>query len=126
MAEINLTKVYKSIEVLIKNRLKEQAPDGPEPGAPLRNSITVKVQETNDGFAFVTGYLSYGRFIDLGTERYFKGEKPDAKWNPRPGKGKGGIRPRYWTNLGKATEKMIADLVAKEIAKQAQQIIAGK
>ena len=121
MAEINLTKVYRSIEVLAKNKLKEQAPDGPEPGSPLRNSVTVKVVETEDGFKLVLGYLSYGRFIDLGTERYFKGERPDAKFNPTPGKGKGGIKPRYWTNLGKTTEKLIATLLAKEIAKQIKQ-----
>jgi hypothetical protein len=126
MKELDLTKVYKRIEVLVKNKLREQSPDGPEPGAPLRNSITVRVEETKDGFAFVTGYLTYGRFLDLGTERYFKGERPDAKWNPSPGKGRGGIKPRYWTNLGKPTEKMIADLVAKEIAKQAKAIISGK
>jgi hypothetical protein len=126
MKELDLTKVYKRIEVLVKNKLREQSPDGPEPGAPLRNSITVRVEETKDGFAFVTGYLTYGRFLDLGTERYFKGERPDAKWNPNPGKGRRGIKPRYWTNLGKPTEKMIADLVAKEIAKQAKAIISGK
>jgi hypothetical protein len=126
MAELNLTKVYRRIEILIKNKLREQAPDGPEAGSPLRNSVTVKVLETRDGFSFVLGYLSYGRFLDLGTERYFKGERPDAKWNPKPGKGKGGIKPRYWTNIGKPTEKIIADLLAKEIAIQAKQIISGK
>jgi hypothetical protein len=124
MKELDLTKVYKRIEILVKNKLKEQVPVG-ETGK-LQRSITVKVQETKDGFVFVTGYLTYGRFLDLGTRRYFKGERPDAKWNPNPGKGKGGIKPRYWTNLGKPTEKMIADLVAKEIVKQAQQIISGK
>ena len=126
MAELNLTKVYRRIEVLVKNKLREQSPDGPEPGAPLRNSITVKVVETRDGFGFVEGYLTYGRFLDLGTEGYFKGERPDAKWNPNPGKGKRGIKPRYWTNLGKPTQRMIADLLAKEIAIQAKQIISGK
>ena len=126
MAELNLTKVYRRIEVLVKNKLKEQAPDGPEPGAPLRNSITVKVVETPDGFRLIEGYLTYGRFIDLGTERYYKGENPDARWNPNPGKGKGGIKPRYWTNLGKPTTKLITDLLAKEIAKQATEIISGK
>lgn len=126
MKELDLTKVYKRIEVLVKNKLKGQSPDGPEPGSPLRNSITVKVVENPDGFSLVSGYLSYGRFLDLGTERYFKGERPDAKWTPNPGKGKGGIKPRYWTNLGKPTQKIIADLVAKEIAKQAKAIISGK
>jgi hypothetical protein len=84
------------------------------------------VIETEDGFSLIAGYLSYGRFIDLGTERYYKGEKPSARWNPTPGKGKGGIKPRYWTNLGKPTEKQVANILAKEIAKQVRQIISGK
>lgn len=124
MAELNLTKVYRRIEVLVRNKLREQVPVG-ETGK-LQRSITVKVVETPDGFNLVTGYLTYGRFIDLGTERYYKGENPDARWNPNPGKGKGGIKPRYWTNLGKPTTKLISDLLAKEIAKQATEIISGK
>ncbi len=124
MAELNLTKVYRRIEVLVRNKLREQVPVG-ETGK-LQRSITVKVVETPDGFNLVTGYLTYGRFVDLGTKRYYKGENPDARWNPNPGKGKGGIKPRYWTNLGKPTTKLIADLLAKEIAKQATEIISGK
>jgi len=124
MTELNLTKVYRRIEVLVKNKLKEQVPVG-ETGA-LQRSITVKVEETEDGIRLVPGYLLYGRFLDLGTKKYYKGENPEARWNPRPGKGKGGIKPRYWTNLGKPTTKLITDLLAKEIAKQAQEIISGK
>jgi hypothetical protein len=124
MAELNLTKVYRRIEVLVRNKLREQVPVG-ETGK-LQRSITVKVVETPDGFNLVTGYLTYGRFVDLGTKRYYKGENPDARWNPNPGKGKGGIKPRYWTNLGKPTTKLISDLLAKEIAKQATEIISGK
>ena len=124
MAELNLTSAYRRIEVLVKNKLREQVPVG-ETGN-LQGSITVKVVENEDGFSLVSGYLTYGRFLDLGTKRYYKGEKPSARWNPRPGKGKGGIKPRYWTNLGKPTEKIIANILAKEIAKQVRQIISGK
>ena len=124
MAELNLTSAYRRIEVLVKNKLREQVPVG-ETGK-LQSSITVKVVENEDGFSLVSGYLTYGRFLDLGTKNYYKGERPDARWNPKPGKGKGGIKPRYWTNLGKPTQKIIADLIAKEIAKQAKQIIIGK
>ena len=124
MTELNLTSAYRRIEVLVKNKLREQVPVG-ETGK-LQRSITVKVVETEDGFSLVSGYLTYGRFVDLGTRRYYKGEKPSARWNPNPGKGKGGIKPRYWTNLGKPTEKQVANILAKEIAKQVRQIITGK
>jgi hypothetical protein len=112
MAELSLTKVYKRIETLIKNRLRFQVPVG-ETGD-LKKSITVKVEETSRGVKFIEGYLTYGIFTDSGTGRYWK-PNPKAKWNPKPGKGKGGIKPRYWTNLDTATTTMISQLLKKDV-----------
>ena len=117
MAELSLTKVYRRIEILVKNRLKFQAPVG-ETGD-LKKSITVKVEETNEGIRFIEGYLTYGIFLKSGTGRYLK-PNPKAEWNPRPGKGKGGIKPRYWTNLDKATTTMISQLLKKDVKIQIQ------
>ena len=117
MAELSLTKVYKRIETLIKNRLRFQVPVG-ETGD-LKKSITVKVEETNEGIRFIEGYLTYGIFLKSGTGRYLK-PNPKAEWNPRPGKGKGGIKPRYWTNLDKATTTMISQLLKKDVKIQIQ------
>ena len=115
MAELSLTGVYRRIEILINNRLKLQVPVG-ETGK-LKKSITVRVEETNGGIRFVEGYLTYGIFLKSGTGRYWK-PNPKAKWNPNPGKGKGGIKPRYWTNLDSATTAKISKLIEKELAKQ--------
>jgi len=117
MAELSLTKVYKRIEILIKNRLRFQVPVG-ETGN-LKKSITVRVEETSGGIKFIEGYLTYGIFTNSGTGRYWK-PNPKAGWNPKPGKGKGGIKPRYWTNLDKATTTMISQLLKKDVKIQIQ------
>jgi hypothetical protein len=117
MAELSLTKVYKRIETLVKNRLKLQVPVGET--EKLKKSITVRVEETSGGIKLIEGYLTYGIFLKSGTGRYFK-PNPKAGWNPNPGKGKGGIKPRYWTNLDKATTTMISQLLKKDVKIQIQ------
>jgi len=121
--EINLDKVLKKIETLIKNRMQFQAPV--ETGK-LKRSIKVKAFYNASGVQFKSEYVTYGVFTDLGTRRYYRGEQPNKKWNPRPGPGKGGIKPRYWTNLDNSTYVQVGKLIAKEIAAQAAKIISGK
>ena len=104
--------------MIMQDQLRKQAPDNPdESGSPLRNSVTVKAVETKDGIQMRVGYLTYGRFLDSGTGRYRK-PNPDAPFNPKPGKGRGGIKPRYWTNLGKATTAKIAKIIKTELTTQ--------
>ena len=87
----------------------------------LKRSIEVIPEITSDGVKFRETYLTYGIYTDSGTKRYYKPSKK-AKWNPRPGKGKGGIKPRYWTNVNDTiTLKRIADIFTKDIAKQIKQ-----
>lgn len=117
MAELSLTGVYRRIEILVKNRLKLQVPVGET--EKLKKSITVRVEETSGGIKLIEGYLTYGIFLKSGTGRYFK-PNPKAGWNPNPGKGKGGIKPRYWTNLDKATTTMISQLLKKDVKIQIQ------
>lgn len=123
MAELNLDRVLKSIETLVKNRLQFQAPVAT--GA-LKRSIKVKAYYNRDGVQFRSGYLNYGVFTDLGTGRYYRGEQPNKRWRGNPGKGKGGIKPRYWTNLDASTYTQIGRLIAREIVQQAAKIITGK
>ena len=118
--ELSLKPVLPTIAKLMQDQLRKQAPDGPAPGDPLRKSIVVRAKESKDGVQLVTGYLTYGIFTDEGTGRFRK-PNPNATWNPKPGKGKGGIKPRYWTNLDKAVTIRIARIIEKEIAKQIQQ-----
>ena len=118
--ELTLKPILPTIAKLMQDQLRRQAPDGPESGDPLRKSVVVRAKESKDGVQMVTGYLTYGIFTDSGTGRYKK-PNPNATWNPKPGKGKGGIKPRYWTNLDKALKMRIARIIEKELAKQIQQ-----
>ena len=120
--ELSLKPILPTIAKLMQDQLRKQAPVAT---GKLQRSVVVKANEDKDGVQLVTGYLTYGIFTDSGTKRFHRPNN-NAKWNPKPGKGKGGIKPRYWTNLGKPTQRMIADLLAKEIAIQAKQIISGK
>ena len=118
--ELSLKPVLPIISKIMQDQLRRQAPDGPEPGDPLRQSVTVRAVETKDGIQFIKGFLNYGVFTDSGTGRYRR-PNPNAKFNPRPGKGKGGIKPRYWTNLDNAVTIRISEIIEREIEKQIQQ-----
>jgi hypothetical protein len=122
MAELTLKPVLNTISKIMQDQLRRQAPVAT--GA-LQKSVTVRAVESKDGVQMVTGYLNYGVFTDSGTGRYRK-PNPNATWNPRPGKGKGGIKPRYWTNLNKAVTIKIARIIEKEMAKQIQQSFRKK
>jgi len=115
--ELSLKPVLPIISKIMQDQLRRQAPVAT--GA-LQKSVTVRAIETKDGVQLVTGFLNYGVFTDSGTGKYRR-PNPDAKWNQRPGKGKGGIKPRYWTNLDNAITIRISRIIEREIAKQIQQ-----
>ena len=130
MAEIKLDGVFKRIETLIKNRLRFQVPVAKgtkkKPGGELKASIDVKVYESKGNVQFKSSFLEYGKFTDEGTKPYWKGPQPNKKWNPKPGPGKRGIKPRFWTNLDKATLQQISKLIAKETTKQIAKALSNK
>lgn len=114
--ELSLKPVLPTIQKLMQDQLRRQAPVAT---GRLQKSVVVRAKESKDGVQLVTGYLTYGIFTDSGTGRYRR-PNPVARWNPAPGKGKGGIKPRYWTNLDNAVAIRIARIIEKEIAKQAK------
>lgn len=114
--DLNITRAANMAARVYQTRLRYQSPVG-ETGK-LKRSINVIPEMTEDGFVFKETYLTYGIFTDSGTKRYYKPNKK-AKWNPRPGRGKGGIKPRYWTNINDSiTLNRISDILVKDIAKQ--------
>ena len=115
--ELTLKPILPTIAKLMQDQLRKQAPVAT--GA-LQRSVVVKAKESPDGVQMVTGYLTYGIFTDSGTGKFRK-PNPNAIFNPNPGKGKGGIKPRYWTNLDNAVTIRIARIIEREIAKQIQQ-----
>ena len=72
---------------------------------------------TGDRINFNVEYLGYGKFTDLGTGPYRTRER--RTWNPRPGRGRGGIKPRFWLTFNRqvfdAVRKRIAQAVGKFI-----------
>lgn len=121
----NILKEIQSIlnkaAIVYQNRLKFQSPV--DTGA-LKQSIRVRafVGGDWDSVRFEIDYKSYGRFTDLGTGPYYRGEEPEAKWRSRRGrKGKGGIQPRYWTNLNERETERITNMLYPEIEKAMQE-----
>jgi hypothetical protein len=113
--EININQALEMGARVLESRLRFQAPV--DTGA-LKKSVKVNASLTADGFRYEVNYLKYGTFTDLGTGRYFRGEEPKARWKANPGKGKGGIKPRYWTNLPVSWYTRINRIIEKELAKQ--------
>ena len=115
--ELSLKPVLPTIAKIMQDQLRRQAPVAT---GTLQQSVVVRAVENADGVQLITGYLNYGVFTDSGTGRYRR-PNPEARWNPKPGKGKGGIKPRYWTNLDNAVNIRIARIIEREIAKQIRQ-----
>lgn len=130
---VNLDKQYAKFARRIEGILKAQAPV--KTGA-LRSSIRVVVNK--DGLQIVlqpiNGRDSYGVYLHAGTgeEKQGPGGRDfgfiyealqDRAWNPNPGKGRGGIKPRYFLNLEDVVYEQFNDLLAQEFAKQQTEYI---
>jgi hypothetical protein len=109
---MDLQKIANMAARIMQNLLKRQAPKGK-----LRSSIRVTAKMTPKGFSFTEDYFKYGVYLNRGTGPYYS--KQLGEWNPSPGKGKGGIRPRYWTALDSMTRTSVAKLFTKALKDQA-------
>lgn len=98
---------------LVRANLRRQAPV--RTGA-LRDSIMVSGAVKNNQLTINSDYLFYGKFLDQGTGPY--ATKKRLTWRERPGKGQGGIRPRFWTTLEKSTRTEIKNIFERVIAQQ--------
>lgn len=108
MEDINLQQIVNYYSRTIAAQLMRQSPV--KTGA-LKRSIKVKGKQTDKGLTFTTDYKRYGIFTDLGTGPY--ATKKRGEWNPKPGKGRGGIRPRFWTTLPEAIRKNMNKSIGK-------------
>ena len=113
-AELNLSEAISMGARVMQANLRRQAPVDT---GDLKRSITVRGAYDGRTLKFISNYLTYGKFTDLGTGPY-KANKRGA-WNPRPGLGRGGIRPRFWTTIDRAIQtnlkKTIANIVKEHI-----------
>lgn len=115
---IDLKPAMKLMERVIQAALRYQAPDGSEPGDPLKKSVKVRAVETPDGITFIPTFLKYGTYLNEGTGRYKVKDTTGRPWNPNPGKGKMGIKPRFWLNTQEKTKQVVNQILAREVAKQ--------
>lgn len=125
---VNLNPMYAKFSRRIETILRGQAPR--KTGA-LADSIRVVVNK--DGMQIVlqpiAGRESYGPYLHRGTgdERASGSSQNfdeaymnliERAWNPNPGKGIGGIKPRYFLNLQDTFYEQMNDMLAEEFAKQ--------
>lgn len=82
-----------------------------------RTMKVVPIVKRNEDLAFsidTPAYRKYGRYVDLGTGRYRATKR--GKYNARPGKGKGGIIPRFFTTINILTINRVKKKMAKAFA----------
>jgi hypothetical protein len=107
-AELNLSEAISMGARVMQANLRRQAPIKT---GNLKRSITVRGTYDGKTLKFISDYLYYGKFTDLGTGPY-KANKRGA-WNPKPGLGRGGIRPRFWTTIDRAVQASLKNTIAK-------------
>jgi len=99
---LDLQNIYNETAKEIETILQFQAPV--DTGL-LRKSIKVTVNKEGIDLEFEPA--NYWNFTDDGTGSYYE-ESEDIfahPWNPNPGKGDKGIKPRHWTNYGKEVDE---------------------
>lgn len=111
--EIDVNEAINMAVRLTRDNLIRQVPV--KTGA-LRDSIQVSGGVKKNQLTINSDYLFYGKFVDQGTGPY--ATKKRLTWRPRPGRGRKGIRPRYWTTLEKSTRLEIKRIFERVIAQQ--------
>ena len=95
---------------IIERIIRDQAPV--KTGA-LKSSVRIQPRFKGDDISLEFYYLEYGKYLDLGTGPYRTPPARRRNWNPKPGKGKGGNKPRLWTTLKKDVRREVNRLFAK-------------
>jgi hypothetical protein len=103
---------------IIMAELKQQAPvakDGKNKGDLKRSVKVVPYYRSTTDLGFEITADEYGTYLDMGTGTYRAKER--GKYEKNPGKGKGGIRPRFWLSLSDGTKIRVSKILT-EAAKQ--------
>lgn len=130
MEKINLKPTYARISRKLEQILQGQAP---VKTGNLRSQVAVIYDE--DGFEINLGNAQYGIYQHQGTgkekssrassnfsEGYY--QMTDFAWNPNPGRGDGGIKPKYWMNFSDTVYEMINDEISTAYAEAIDEIIS--
>lgn len=88
----------------------------------LMESVSVFGQRSGDVVELVLNDpTSYGDFTDFGTRNYRASER--GPFNAKPGKGEGGIIPRFWSTLNDAQIERIQMIFEQELEKAIEEEI---
>lgn len=126
---IDLKPTYATISRKLEQVLQNQAP---YKTGRLRASVQVTFDET--GFVINLGSATYGIFLHEGTERERDGgatsdfataytNMAQKNWNPNPGEGTDGIKPRYWMNFSDSIYEMINEEISAAYAEAINEIL---
>jgi hypothetical protein len=129
MQGIDLKPVYAKISRKLEQILQGQAPVDT---GNLKSQVVVTYDEA--GFTISVGNAQYGIYLHEGTgmeESTGAGSNfasaylnmTDFAFNPRPGEGEGGIKPRYWMNFSDTVYEMINDEISAAYAEAMNEII---
>jgi len=123
--KIDLSSVYIKLSRKLESILRYQAPF--DTGF-LRSQV--EVTYTKDGIEIGLGQAGYGTYLHTGTGQERAGKDPqqlmDKAWNPKPGKGTEGIKPRYWMNFSESVYEMMMDEIATAYAIQIEDNILNE
>jgi hypothetical protein len=112
--------IYDALDAMgveIVNILKAQAP---RDTGKLQGSIRHRVVVKGGEWALSFYYIYYGVYVDLGTydnadtASYGLSAFDLPQWNPNPGRGGFGIRPRYWSSLSEDAVEL-QEFLAKKV-----------
>lgn len=114
--QIDLTPTYNKISRRLEAILQSQAP------------VDIAVIYDQNGF-IIYDPTTYGMYLHRGTGEEIDGaaSQDDSKtylnlirkkWNPNPGVGEGGIKPRYWMNFSDSVYEMIDEELEKVITEE--------
>ena len=111
MADVkDLKSTYLKISRKLEAILKFQAKGS------LKNSVSVTYDEKG---LTISEISTYGIYTHQGTGQYRKGntysETMNYRFDPNPGKGEDGIKPRYWLNFSQSVWQQMDDEIAKAV-----------
>ena len=125
--------VYADLAKKMEGMLKAQAPSNK-----IASSIRVGVDQNGLFIELlpIDGKPNYGKYLHSGTG--LEREGPNSSdfgviyealfgrtWTPNPGRGKGGIKPRYFLNLSDVTWEQFNDTIAREFALSQTEFISN-
>jgi hypothetical protein len=116
-----ITKAADMAARVAENEIRAQAPsENIASGVKVVPSVSGNGGELDITFTTVLDSdVKYGWYLDTGTLKE-KRVNDEAEWDPNPGEGEGGIKPRHWTNLPEQAQERI-DMLIEEAFVAAQE-----